>query len=123
MPEIPLGEPLVVRLREDLRRKQLVRDLCVRSPFERVVDDVPEWLPVEQVHACPRRSFAELVSHIVVPLGIDEDDPWPRLMAASANRSIKIVLPDPVAPTISAMTDRAPAIGTLTSSPSGARRL
>ena len=43
--------------------------------------------------------------------------PEPRLIAASASRSIKIVLPDPVAPTTSAMTDREPAIGTRTSSP------
>ena len=36
--DVALREPLVVRLGEDLRREQLVRDLGVRPPFVRVVD-------------------------------------------------------------------------------------
>ena len=89
VPEVALSKPLVVRLGEDLRSQQFVRDLGVRSPFERVVNDIAERFPAEELHARSRRGLAQLFEHVIVPLGSMKMTPEPRLMAASANRSIK----------------------------------
>jgi hypothetical protein len=117
MTQIPLREPLIMRLGEGLRRQDLVGDLGVGPDLVGVVDARAVRRPDQECRLARSAASRSSLNRKSSGFGSTTTTPNPFLIAACAISAIVTVFPDPVAPATSVIPDRDPQTGIRTAAP------